>query len=420
MAKACISLVHQINPSNAQQAALAFAEMGLLQEVITSLAYTPDTPVWKGLDLLPKLLRTKIIDELSRRIWTDIPRHAVYTYPVWEILRVLIARIGISKYLRNQQSSLGNWVCLNLDQQVTKGHLKGLAAIYMFEDVAATTFQAAKQEGIQCLYDLPIPFYRMTRRIMAEEAELFPEISSSIQSIHDPAWKLDRKEQEVQLADHIFVASSISRQSLIEIGTDPKKISVIPYGAPVGTFHPLLRADNKFRAIFVGRVSPRKGVHYLLTAWKELTLLNAELVLVGPNLFPSGWLEQYQDIISYVPSVPHLKLNQYYSTASVFVFPSLVEGFGLVILEAMACGIPVITTPNTGGLDILTDGLEGFIVPIRDVEALKEKLEWCYRNPDELAEMGRAARRKAEQLNWGVYRQKLVNQVQKILIEKSH
>jgi len=420
VAEHSISLVHQINPSNAQQAALAFAEMGLLQEVITSLAYTPDARVWKGLNLLPKLLRTKIISELSRRIWTDIPTHAIYTYPGWEILRILMGRTGMPNYLRNQQSSLGNRVCLGLDQQVKKAHLSGLTAIYMFEDVAATTFQAAKQEGIQCLYDLPIPFYRMTRRIMAEEAALFPEISSSIQSIHDPAWKLDRKEQEVQLADHIFVASSISKQSLIEIGTDPKKISVIPYGSPVNIFYPLPKPDNKFRAIFVGRVSPRKGVHYLLKAWRELKFLNAELVLVGSNLFPSGWLEQYQDIISHVPSVPHLHLNQHYSTASVLVFPSLVEGFGLVILEAMACGIPVITTPNTGGVDILTNGVEGFIIPIRDVDALKEKLEWCYHHPDELAEMGRAARRKAEQLNWGVYRQKLVTQVQKILIEKIH
>ncbi len=80
-------------------------------------------------------------------------------------------------------------------------------------------------------------------------------------------------------------------------------------------------------------------------------------------------------------SVPHASLNQYYSTDNVFVFPSLVEGFGLVLLEAMACSIPVITTPNTAGPDIITDGLERFIIPIRDIEALKEKLEWCYRHP---------------------------------------
>jgi glycosyltransferase involved in cell wall biosynthesis len=86
-----------------------------------------------------------------------------------------------------------------------------------------------------------------------------------------------------------------------------------------------------------------------------------------------------------------------------------------VQLEAMACGIPLITTVNAGSSDIVTDGVEGFIVPIRDVEALKEKLEWCYCHPLELAEMGRAARQKAEQLTWDLYRQRLASRVQEFL-----
>ena len=165
----------------------------------------------------------------------------------------------------------------------------------------------------------------------------------------------------------------------------------------------------------MGRVGPRKGVHYLLEAWKTLHLPEAELLFAGVNEFPEDWLAQYQDIFRYVPSVPHVSLNEYYSTATVFVFPSLVEGFGLVLLEAMACGIPIITTPNTAGPDIITDGVEGFIIPIRGVEALKEKIEWCYSHPEELAEMGRAARQKAKQLTWALYRQRLASRVQTLL-----
>jgi alpha-maltose-1-phosphate synthase len=182
-------------------------------------------------------------------------------------------------------------------------------------------------------------------------------------------------------------------------------------------FHPQTKTDKLFRALFVGRVGPRKGFHYLLQAWQELHLPDAELLAIGINEFPNNWLTQYQDIFRYIPSLPHAALNEYYSTASVFVFPSLVEGFGLVLLEAMACGIPVITTPNTAGPDILTDGVEGFIVPIRDVAALKEKLEWCYSHPEELAQMGKAARQKAEQLTWGLYRQQLASRVQELLCQ---
>jgi alpha-maltose-1-phosphate synthase len=133
------------------------------------------------------------------------------------------------------------------------------------------------------------------------------------------------------------------------------------------------------------------------------------------NCYPAGWLDKYSSICKCVPSVPHLSLNQYYSSASIFVFPSLLDGFGLVLLEAMACGIPIITTPNTAGPDIITDGVEGFIIPIRDVGAIEEKLEWCYSHPQELAEMGKAARRKAEELTWGLYRQRLASKVQSLM-----
>ncbi|WP_026733410.1 glycosyltransferase family 4 protein [Fischerella sp. PCC 9605] len=413
-----ISIVHHINPSFARNAALAFTEANLLKEIITSVAYDPEAFIWRYCNLLPKKFRSEIANELSRRTWVSPNGVPIQTYPSKEVIRIFLSRTSLASRLGFSSAQLLAWVYVSLDRQVSEHHLKDLDAIYSYEDLAATTFEKAKQKGILCLYDLPIPFYQMTRRIMSQEAERFPDLASVIQTIQEPAWKIERKEQEVKLADYIFVASSITKQSLLEIGVESEKVSVIPYGAPVDSFKPQPKNDDYFRALFVGRVSPRKGVHYLLQAWQELRLSDAELVLVGSNLFPAGWLEQYKDICCHIPSVPHLLLNQYYSSASVLVFPSLVEGFGLVILEAMACGIPVITTPNTGGPDVFTDGMEGFIIPIRDVEALKEKLEWCYSHPQELAKMGQAARRKAEQFNWGLYRQQLASRVQEILADQ--
>ena len=414
MCKYTVSLVHQINPTNAQQAALALLEANLLKELITTVTYNPQARLWQLLNFLPKQWRSLIINELSRRTWSGIHDLPMVTYPWQEVIRILLLRTNLaSTWLKNVD--LVNWVYVGLDEQVGKYHLQGLDAIYSYEDLAATTFAQAKQQGILCLYDLPIPYYAMTGKIMKQEAELFPEIAPAIPSIREPREKIRRKQQEIELADHIFVASSISKQSLLEIGVKAEKITVIPYGSPLEYFQPQPKPDNCLRALFVGRLSPRKGVHYLLQAWQNLKLTDAELMLVGTNMFPPGWLEQYGEIYHHVPSVPHLLLNQYYSSASVFVFPSLVEGFGLVLLEAMCCGIPVITTTNTAGPDIITDGVEGFIIPIRDVEALQEKLEWCYHHPQELAAMGQAARRKAEQLNWGLYRDRLANKVLELL-----
>ncbi len=413
-----ISLIHPTGNPNARNGAIALWEADLLHEVITTIAYNPKGSVSRYLNLLPKRISDRVAFELGRRTWIAPSGVSMRTHPWREAMRLALVKTGLSNRLGFGPWGPFNWVYASLDRHVAKHHLQNLDAVYAYEDGAATTFQEAKKQGIICLYDLPIPFYRTVFEIQQEEAQRFRDLAPGLIAIHEPASKLERKEQEIQLADHIFVASSVTKNSLLKVGIKPEKISVIPYGAPIDYFQPQAKTDKVFRALFVGRVGAHKGVHYLLQAWKELQLPDAELMLVGVNDFPDGWLERYAEVFRYIPSVPHASLNEYYSAANVLVFPSLLEGFGMVLLEAMACGIPVIATSNTGGNDIITDGVEGFLIPIRDVEALKEKLEWCDRHPQELAEMGRAARQKAEQLTWKLYRQRLANRVQELLSQQ--
>ena len=409
MSNSRISLIHPTGNPNSREAALALGETGLLYEVITTVAYNPQGSIAQILQKLPRKISNLIEKELSRRTWIFPEGTYISTYPMREILRIILNKTGFRMF------NLINWIYASLDSQVAKHHLEGIDAVYGYEDGVADTFDFAKQKGITCFYDLPAVFYRTRYEIESLEAKLFPDLASTLQITQEPSWKIERKEKEVELADHIFVASSNNKKSLLTLGINPDKISVISYGAPIEYFHPQPKVDKCFRTIFVGRQSPQKGVHYLLEAWEDLQLPNAELLFVGSNLFPKGWLDRYGDQFRHVSSVPHLALNQYYSSGSVLVFPSLIEGFGLVLTEAMACGIPIITTENTAGPDIITDGVEGFIIPIRDVEALKEKLEWCYEHPKELAQMGKSARKKAEQLTWELYRQRLANKVSKIL-----
>lgn len=413
-----ISLVNVTGNPNSRQAALALREMNFLAEVITTLDYNPKGFMANCLTLLPQKLKSQLSAELGRRQWTLTEEIPSRLHPWGEIIRIIYRKWGFNRYAGISNEAIMQWLCVSLDYHVANHHLERLTAIYSYEDIAATTFQMAKQQGILCLYDLPVIFYQMRAEIEADEARRFPQLASTLRSAYESNEKIARKEQEIKLADHIFVASSISRNSLLNVGVKAERITVIPYGAPVNYFYLQPKPDMLFRAIFVGSLGAHKGVHYLFKAWQELRLHNAELLLVGGNQLPTDWVAQYENLFRHVPSVPHASLNSYYSASNVLVFPSLGEGFGLVLLEAMACGIPVITTCNTGGPDIITDGVEGFIIPIRDVEALKEKIEWCYRHPKELAEMGYAARRKAEELTWDLYRQRLASQVQKLL--KSH
>ncbi|MCL1468532.1 glycosyltransferase family 4 protein [Argonema galeatum] len=410
-----ISLIHPMGNPNSREAALALSEAGLLYEIITTIAYNPKGWVSRYLNLLPKTIKNRVADELGRRIWIAPNGVFIRSHPWQEAMRIALIRTGLNNYLGFSLQETVDFIYAAIDRHVSQHHLQGLDAVYAYEDGAFTTFKAAKQQGILCLYDLPILFYRMSRDIQTQEANRFPEFASALQAANEPAWKSERKEQEIQLADHIFVASSFVKNSLLEGGIKTEKISVIPFGAPIDYFYPKPKTDKLFRALFVGRVGPRKGVHYLLQAWQQLQLPEAELLIVGINEFPEGYLEKYGDGVRYVPSVPHTSLNEYYSSANVLVLPSLVEGLPLVVLEAMACGIPIITTLNAGVSDIITNGVEGFIVPVRDVEAVKEKLEWCYSHTIELAEMGQSARKQAEQLTWSLYRQRLASRVKQLL-----
>jgi len=409
-----LSLVHHGNAGNVRQAAEAFLDINLLDQVITTLAYNPNSKIWDGIDLLPVKFQYLLRKELSKRTWI-LPQKNISLYPWYEILRLLVFRIQANKFLNVfgiTNELIVDLGFLILDHQVAQSHLKNIRAIYSYEDIAAKTFEVAKRQNILCLYDLPIPYFQTIKQIMQEEATLFPCLEESIPSIREPSWKIQRKQREVELADHIFVASSVTKKSLTKVGINPESISVISYGAPTEIFQPQPKSDECFRVLFAGKISPLKGVHYLLAAWQKIqsqkTFKNAELVFIGQDQFPQGWLkENYVDTYTHIPSISHFYLNQHYSQASVFVLPSLVDGFGLVILEAMSCGIPVIMTVNTGASDVITNGVEGFIIPIRDINAIKEKLEWCYSHPTELAKMGIAARNRAEQLNWQRYRQKL-------------
>lgn len=411
MKKICISISRATASPYPLNTAVALSNAGFLHEIITTLAFDPKSNFAKAINVLPISIGNFLSTELKRRLWLTPKSGTICSHRGFELLRLAANVTNLYKVFNLNQRTLIDKVYVNLDHHTAHHHLNGLDAIYGYEDEAATTFEVAKQRGITCLYDLPIPYYKTSQRIQAEEAEIFPELTPAMPAVHEPEWKLKRKQKEVELADHIFVASSMSEKSLIDIGVTPGKISVIPYGAPVEYFQPQPKLDPTFRVLYTGRLSPRKGAHYLLQAWKELKLPSAELLIVGSNMMPSNWFKIYQDYCRHVPSVSHMALNQYYCEADVLVFPSLVEGFGMVITEAMACGIPVITTPNTAGPDLITDGVEGFIVPIRNVEALKEKLEWCYKHRKELVEMGQAARLKAEELTWKNYCKKLVETI---------
>jgi glycosyltransferase involved in cell wall biosynthesis len=228
----------------------------------------------------------------------------------------------------------------------------------------------------------------------------------------------EKELQEYEEADYICVPSLFVKRTFIERGVSEKKLIHNPYGVDLSHFKPIPKQDNKFRVIFCGNQSIRKGIGYLLQAFYELKLPNAELWFIGsPNNETQHLFKKYD-----APNIiqkghfPEFELHKYYSQGSVFCMPSIEEGLAMVQPQAMACGLPLICTTNTGGEDLIEEGKEGFVIPIRSVDVIKEKILYLYEHPDICEAMGKAAMQKVKQgFRWEDYGERMIGHYHKIL-----
>jgi glycosyltransferase involved in cell wall biosynthesis len=221
-----------------------------------------------------------------------------------------------------------------------------------------------------------------------------------------PDWIVERELAEYALADAIIVPSRFALRTFLEHGVPADKLHVCPYGVDLSSFSRQPRQDDRFRVLFVGSVSIRKGIGYLLEAVRPLVQRNLlELWVVGAVAKEArGLLARSRDLFIHKGFVPPARLAATYSQGSTLVLPSVEDGFGRVQVEAMACGVPVIASTNTGVADLLTDGQEGFIVPIRDSRSIRERLEWMLAHPAERDRMGEAALRRVTSIGgWEAY-----------------
>jgi glycosyltransferase involved in cell wall biosynthesis len=271
--------------------------------------------------------------------------------------------------------------------------------------------ERAKGYGQITIVDHGSLHQRTERRLLEEEGRLH---GLSMESDLAPEWIIEKEDLEFHTADRVMVLSQAASRSFIEEGIEGRKIFVNPCGVDLSRFTPPeKKVDDIFRIIYCGNISPRKGVHYLLQAFSELNLDHAELCLIGsaPTRSFSRLLARHQSgNVRFLGTFPHNELRQVYAQGSVLVLPSLADGFGMVVPQAMACGLPVIVTENVGAADIVTDGVDGYVVPIRDVAALKEKIRYLYEDPAARQRMSAAAVTKAgRHLSWDVYGDRLVS-----------
>jgi glycosyltransferase involved in cell wall biosynthesis len=214
-----------------------------------------------------------------------------------------------------------------------------------------------------------------------------------------PEALIRRMEEEFAIADFIVVPSAIAANSFRRAGIMGKAL-VVHAAVDNDFFKPLNsgREDRTFRVCYAGRVELAKGVIYLLQAWKKLALKDAELVMVGDVAEEmAGLIREYgSPSVRFEGLLTAEKLVRIYRNADLFAFPSVNEGLARVLLEAMATGLPVVASDCSGADDCVTPGVDGTVIPARDVEAMAKALMWHYENREATKAMGKAARMKIE------------------------
>ncbi|MBC3788546.1 glycosyltransferase family 4 protein [Spirosoma utsteinense] len=344
--------------------------------------------IWTG------YLRYKLRDEQG------IPADKICTFPWLH-----------SPYMARGRYGMAHWMWLNrewrwwaqetLDRYVAS-HLKHPTTLIALSGTGLHAGMSAQRNGGRYVCDRGSSHIRFQDQLLREEYKRWGLVFEGI----DPRI-IAKEEAEYEQADLITVPSEFVRKSFIEMGVPAHKLSKVVYGARLDRFHKVAdQPKDKFTVLWVGSVGIRKGFLDLYEAFRALKHPQKELIVVGEVEVEMKSLISSKDLtgITFMGSVPNQDLPRIYSTAHVFVLPSIEDGFGMVQGEALACGCPVIASSNTGAEDLFTDGVEGFIVPIRSPKHICERLQQLADDPVLQSQLSEAAiSRVAALKGWDTY-----------------
>jgi alpha-maltose-1-phosphate synthase len=376
-------------------AALAHFEMGRLEAFC--VPWMPSESLLVCLEKVSPLLPG--IQRLSRRSFPKLASAPKCQGRVaeWHRLFIRAIRLGDEKLAYEAN----DWLMRTMKRESSRPAVR---AVHAYEDCSLWQFTEAKRLGKACIYDMPIAYYGAWKKIevklLAEFADWLPAGGLTSHRYVRPAQKLE----ELELADLTMVPTKFAERTIREIYPD-KALSLAPYGVDCEFWAPAprMRSSGPLRFINAGQLSIRKGIPSLLNAWEKAALGDAELELVGPWQLSQAKLAELPHGVTWLPACSPVVLRERYRAADVFVFPSFFEGFGLVLLEAMACGLPAIASDATAGPDIGL-GTCGRVVSAGNVDELVEAFRWFDQHRDDIPMLGRAARTNATGCTWEHYR----------------
>jgi len=389
---------HPAGNPNSHQAALAHFESGHLEAFCV-----PWMPSKRATHWLERLgTKLPMASRLTRRHFAPLDGAPKIQGRLGEWHRLFTRALGRGDERLSYEAN--DWMMRTMTDACRR---PSVTAVHAYEDCSLWQFEEAKRLGKACIYDMPIGYYPAWQQTHKALAQRYSDWLPAGEAVSSPYVRPEQKRQELALADLALVASSFVEKTVHEYFPD-KKVARAAYGVDLDFWHPGEERplQGPLRFIYAGQLSIRKGTPLLLQAWEKAGLRDAALDLVGQwhladskKVLPSG--------VTWHPPCSPKTLREYYRAADVFVFPSFFEGFGLVLLEAMACGMPAIASEATAAPDIMTEAC-GQVVPIGDMDTVVESLRWFAAHRDEIGVMRQAAREAAQRSTWKNYRRAVV------------
>lgn len=368
----------------------------LLGRCITSLYFEPDS-----FERFPAALRNRMkMMTVNRRC--DALSGKVRTHAFPEVVHLLANKFGVG--------DTANWIIWRnrkFGQWVTRHFLDDIDVIWSFDTSSLEIFEVAKKIDIRCILDVSIAHPRLGKRIFREHAKKRPEYAADLNDRISEA-HMERRLREIELADRLVAGSAFVAESLLSEGIPKNKIRVNPYGVDMRMFAGQDRSfsDGPPVFLFVGWFSQRKGIYYLLEAWEKAKIYEtgAKLRLVGGHRDELHfWKKSLPENVEILGCLSHDQLPVVYAEADVFVFPSLFEGFAKVILEALASGLPVITTPHACDAAVVIDGENGLLTEPGDLIGLAEAMQKIGTDVVLRESMSHEARAVSSKYSWAAY-----------------
>jgi glycosyltransferase involved in cell wall biosynthesis len=404
--------------AHVQQIARAFYEAGALHAYATGGADVARSAPMRWARAALTAVSPALDRRLGRRAVTGVPASMVYPSWRWEAPRVLASRLAAA-------APVEDWLWERSEKALDRRCAAWLArpevgGFLGVEYGALESLHAARALGKAGVVAFLSPHHKTREKWVDRELDVHPGLLAAGRSrVERLAPVRDaRRDEEAEVADWIETGSSFTTRSLVEAGFPAWKILTVPLGGPdpVDERGLPIRIPSGLRVAYVGPVSVRKGAHYLLRAWRRVHGRGARLDFYGKVLLSAGVGVEAQrgagsDAITFHGPVPAADLADVYLQSSVLVLPTLCDGFGLVVSEALAHGLPVVTTSNAGAADLVVQGVNGFVIPPADEDALVSVLQWCADHPDELFAMRRPALARAGCSTWAHFRRRHVEAI---------